>query len=143
MSVVLEEIISIAVHVTLCVTSSLASHIEVKEEQMGVFWMFPISSFRMTGWNRVSLPYELIGLYEYFWYSLSIRSLSSVTANSVSFKSDLDCAATIFSLPNTCADFAPHPLSKTALRVMCMGMHSTTFGKGNKEGHALERSFWV
>lgn len=107
MSVVLEEIISIAVHVTLCVTSSVASHVEVKEEHMGVFWMFPISSFRMTSWKRVSLPYELIGLYEYFWYSLSIRSLSSVTANLVSFKSDLDRAATIFSLPNTFLPILP------------------------------------
>ena len=41
------------------------------------------------------------------WYSLSIRSLSSVTANSVSFKSDLDCAATIFSLPNTFLPILP------------------------------------
>lgn len=104
---VLEDIISIAVHVTLCVTSSVASHVEVKEEHMGVFWMFPISSFRMTSWKRVSLPYELIGLYEYFWYSLSIRSLSSVTANLVSFKSDLDRAAIIFSLPNTFLPILP------------------------------------
>ena len=78
---VLEEIISIAVQVTLWVTSSRASHVEVKEDHMGIFWMFPISSFRTTGWKRVSLPYELIGLCEYFWYSLFIRSLSSVTAN--------------------------------------------------------------
>ena len=54
MSVVLEEIISIAVHVTLCVTSSLASHIEVKEEQMGVFWMFPISSFRIDWFDLLA-----------------------------------------------------------------------------------------
>lgn len=66
-----------------------------------------------------------------------------MTANSVSFKSDLDCAATIFPTKHISANFAPHPLGKTALRVMCMGMHSSTFGKGKKEGHALERSFWI
>lgn len=36
MSVVLEDIISIAVHVTLCVTSSVASHVEVKGAHGGL-----------------------------------------------------------------------------------------------------------